>query len=237
MTTPQLPTVFSDPVDHNADASDETLKALRSLGASYVLRAIASAIGDPDEGIAYQAFKLFETTAPHILHQKRDLLQRLTDPESRLAAVEELIRLLPSSAPPASIKEDRMPPTVQLRSSQPSQYPGMWIAWNNDDTEIVAVADTFPEILERVAELGLSNPTIEIAPGFHPSVAGKQFDLRPDESPSIEVDVQSTIPNAEEWLDLPNSRIGGQKPRDLIGTPREFRLRDIIRSIRAGITT
>lgn len=235
--------------DKSIHVRDIALEQLWKLGSAALpaLPAIAALIGDPDEFIAHKAFRLFQRLTPELLERKPDLSIRIATPESRLAAVEELIRLLPSFPPPtqsarsgspASITEDRMPASASPPSNAlPSQYPGMWIAWNDDDSAVVAATNTFPEMLERVAELGLSNPTIEIAPGIHPSVAASQFDLLPDESPSIEIDVRKTIPDADEWLDTPNTRIGGKKPRDLIGTPREERVRDIIRSIRGGITT
>jgi hypothetical protein len=45
------------------------------------------------------------------------------------------------------------------------------------------------------------------------------------------------IPNAEAWLDSPNISLGGEKPRELIGTDMEPEVRYLLRGIKDGITT
>ncbi len=59
--------------------------------------------------------------------------------------------------------------------------------------------------------------------------------LLPGEEADIEKEVRSLVPDADTWLDTPNSRFGGSKPKDLIGTEREWRLRDVLRSIKYGL--
>jgi hypothetical protein len=58
-----------------------------------------------------------------------------------------------------------------------------------------------------------------------------------DESPSILDDVRKMFRNADEWLDAPNSSLGGERPRDLIGTDMEPEVRYVLRGIKDGITT
>jgi len=61
--------------------------------------------------------------------------------------------------------------------------------------------------------------------------------LFPDEQADIKKDVATLIDDPSEWLATPNTRLGGDKPQDLIGTDREQLLRDLLRSIKYGIPT
>lgn len=59
--------------------------------------------------------------------------------------------------------------------------------------------------------------------------------LLPDEDPDLRKEILDTL--GEEWLQAPNLRLHGRRPEDLIGTPSEFRVREIVRSIRhAGLS-
>ena len=49
--------------------------------------------------------------------------------------------------------------------------------------------------------------------------------------------VEALVKEPRRWMDAPNDQLGGEKPRDLIGTNREQRLRDLLRAIRYGIPT
>jgi hypothetical protein len=61
--------------------------------------------------------------------------------------------------------------------------------------------------------------------------------LLPDEPPSIEQDVARVVAEPREWLDTPNDRLGGLKPKELIGTNREPLLHDLLRAIKQGMPT
>jgi hypothetical protein len=61
------------------------------------------------------------------------------------------------------------------------------------------------------------------------------YHLLPHESPDILVDVRAIIPDAELWLDTPNTVFMGDAPRSLIGTDREIRLRDVLRATMFGL--
>lgn len=118
-----------------------------------------------------------------------------------------------------------------------NDYQGMWIAWDDEQENILASADTYPQLMERIAALGLNDPVVETAPGLHPAVAARKFTLFSDESPNILDDVRKTIPDPEEWLDTPNTRLWCKKPRELIGTSDEVQLRYLLRGIWSGITS
>jgi uncharacterized protein (DUF2384 family) len=51
---------------------------------------------------------------------------------------------------------------------------------------------------------------------------------------SIQDEVALVIANADSWLDAPNEHLAGRKPRDLIGTPDEGQLKDLVESIKHG---
>jgi hypothetical protein len=56
--------------------------------------------------------------------------------------------------------------------------------------------------------------------------------LLPDEDPDLTREILGTI--GEEWLKTKNIWLEGRAPYDLIGTPEEFRVRDLLRSIKAA---
>ena len=117
------------------------------------------------------------------------------------------------------------------------EEPGKWIAWSKARRAVLAVADTYTDALRLTADLGEWEPEIDKAPGIHPTAAARPFTLIDDESPNILEDVRRIIPDADEWLDTPNTHLWFEKPRDLIGTDRERQMRYLLRGIRNGITT
>jgi hypothetical protein len=61
--------------------------------------------------------------------------------------------------------------------------------------------------------------------------------LLPGESPDIRQDVADLIARPDEWMDTPNNQLGGEKPRDFVGTNREQLLRDLLRAVKYGLIT
>lgn len=59
-------------------------------------------------------------------------------------------------------------------------------------------------------------------------------ELLPGEHEDIHEDVRALLSNADEWMDAPNPRFVMRKPSDLIGTPDEWLLRDLLREITYG---
>jgi uncharacterized protein (DUF2384 family) len=41
----------------------------------------------------------------------------------------------------------------------------------------------------------------------------------------------------EKWLDTPNSRLGGRKPKDMLGTPDQQHVVDLIEAVKYGLMT
>lgn len=52
--------------------------------------------------------------------------------------------------------------------------------------------------------------------------------------PSVEDLVRELVDDPDKWLDTRNDQLGGQKPRELVGTPKEPVLRNLLESIRDG---
>lgn len=52
--------------------------------------------------------------------------------------------------------------------------------------------------------------------------------------PSVEDLVRELVDDADKWLDSQNDQLGGEKPRALIGTPKEAVLRNLLEAIRNG---
>jgi hypothetical protein len=118
-----------------------------------------------------------------------------------------------------------------------TEHSGKWIAWRPTDKVVLAAADTYAEIMQAVGDPVPADLVIEKAPGVHRAVAERKFQLLDDESPDILEEVRSTIPDADRWLSTPNTRLWFEKPRDVIGTPREVYVRYLLRGIRNGITS
>jgi hypothetical protein len=57
--------------------------------------------------------------------------------------------------------------------------------------------------------------------------------LLPDEKADIRQETAALIAEPDRWLDTPNDQLGGQKPKDLIGTERE----QLLRAIKYGMPT
>ncbi len=58
--------------------------------------------------------------------------------------------------------------------------------------------------------------------------------LLPNENPDLREEVKTLLPNGAAWLETQNFLFDGRKPNDLIGTPEEFRVRDVIRAVKHG---
>jgi hypothetical protein len=56
----------------------------------------------------------------------------------------------------------------------------------------------------------------------------------PTPLPSIEELVRELVDKPDHWLDTANDQLGGEKPRDLIGTPKESVLRNLLEAIKYG---
>jgi Protein of unknown function (DUF2384) len=54
--------------------------------------------------------------------------------------------------------------------------------------------------------------------------------LLPFEHEDIRIDVNELLANGDEWMVTPNTKFGGRRPLDLIGTPDESLLRETLRS-------
>jgi hypothetical protein len=65
--------------------------------------------------------------------------------------------------------------------------------------------------------------------------SSSHIQLLPWEDPDIRKDVAKMHNFPTNWLSTPNSRLGGEKPEDLIGTDREQWVRDILRSYYYGL--
>jgi Protein of unknown function (DUF2384) len=57
----------------------------------------------------------------------------------------------------------------------------------------------------------------------------------PDESANLEQLIAEVVPDADTWKQTPNAVLGGKRPIDLIGTPQERVLRDLLRAAKHGM--
>jgi hypothetical protein len=47
----------------------------------------------------------------------------------------------------------------------------------------------------------------------------------------LRAEVLRFLPNGEQWLELPNTQLQGRRPSELIGTPEELRVRQLLNEI------
>ncbi len=116
-------------------------------------------------------------------------------------------------------------------------HAGRWVAWTRDRQRVVAVADSFSDVVKEALAAGEPDPYVKKAPGALRKTARKSFALLEDESSNILDDIRKVFPDPDAWLDAPNDLLGGEKPRDLISTEREQEVRYLLRGIEDGITT
>lgn len=62
-------------------------------------------------------------------------------------------------------------------------------------------------------------------------------DRDPDLDSDLKALVAEVVDKPDSWLDTPNDQLGGEKPRDLVGTAREIAVRDLVRAIKIGMPT
>ena len=67
-------------------------------------------------------------------------------------------------------------------------------------------------------------------PGAKPAMTFRSPELLPGEHSDIREDVRVLLKNADEWLNTANTNLGGRTPNELIGTPEEQKIRDILRA-------
>jgi hypothetical protein len=65
----------------------------------------------------------------------------------------------------------------------------------------------------------------------------RDYALWPDEPEDIREDVRQVVRDSETWLETPNDQLGGQSPEELIGTTREIDLRNLLRSVKMGMSS
>lgn len=56
-----------------------------------------------------------------------------------------------------------------------------------------------------------------------------------DESADLKHEVAQIIAEPDVWLHTPHAHLGGESPINLLGTPAESRLRDLLRAIKHGM--
>jgi hypothetical protein len=208
-----------------------------------VLAALLRGLNDPDEVVRLKAFQGLLRTFPSAEERLIELLSPVEsdDQKVRLAAISEVNIILPQLVAALS---GMMPYGSPVAFSQPvavtedlMQYSGRWVAWTNDRKRVLAVADSFAEVVKQAIRSGESDPYVKKIPGVSPEGARKPFVILEDESSNIVDDASKVVPDAEVWLDSPNSSLGGERPRDLIGTEMERDVRYLLRGIKDGITT
>jgi uncharacterized protein (DUF2384 family) len=58
------------------------------------------------------------------------------------------------------------------------------------------------------------------------------------EKVDIYEELQDILKDPDKWLNQPNDQLGGQRPRDFLGSPeKEKPLRDLLRAIKHGMPT
>jgi Protein of unknown function (DUF2384) len=208
-----------------------------------VLAGVLRGLNDPDEVVRLKAFQGLLRAFPGAEEKLIQLLSPVEseDPRVRGAAIGQMITILPRVL---AVLSGMMPRESSAALNQPvlltedlMEYAGRWVAWTNDRQRVLAVADSFADVVDQAARSGEPDPYVNKVPGVSPESARKPFMILDDESSNIVDDVSKVVPDAEVWLDSPNSSLGGERARDLIGTDMEQDVRYLLRGIKDGITT
>jgi hypothetical protein len=57
----------------------------------------------------------------------------------------------------------------------------------------------------------------------------------PDFTKDLKTLIREVVPDADLWMETPNSHFGGKKPKDVIGTDHEKGLRNLVLAIKYGM--
>lgn len=57
----------------------------------------------------------------------------------------------------------------------------------------------------------------------------------PDETTDIETLIREVVPEPDEWKRTPNPSLGGLRPEELVHSPQEQELRDLLRAAKHGV--
>lgn len=68
-------------------------------------------------------------------------------------------------------------------------------------------------------------------------MVGATRDRDPDVDSDLKALISAVVDRPDQWLDTPNDQLGGEKPRDLIGTERERLVRELARALKIGMPT
>lgn len=79
----------------------------------------------------------------------------------------------PNSKQPDPVREDLM------------EYAGRWVAWTRDRQRVLAVADSFADVMKQALASGEPDPYVKKAPGVSAKTARKPFVILEDESSNI----------------------------------------------------
>jgi hypothetical protein len=190
-------------------------------------------LNDPDDDIRGQAVRGLLRAFPSAESPLSDLLADVQseDAKVRLAAIRRVLIILPNVL--AALAGIQLEPVVE----DLMEHAGRWVAWTRDRQRVLAVADSFAEVMQQALASGETAPYVKKAPRVAPDPAATTVAILDDESPDIRDDISKLFPAPDAWLDAPNSFLGGEKPRDLIGTEREREVRDLLRGVQDGITT
>ncbi len=63
----------------------------------------------------------------------------------------------------------------------------------------------------------------------------RQMTRDPDETSDLETLMAEVVPDHDTWKQTPNPVLGGKKPIDLINSPQEQVLRDLLRAAKHGM--
>lgn len=230
--------------DLESSEPSDRLRAIEEVGdrapnIGAILVALLRGLNDPDENVRYRSFGGLLRAFPEDGEKLSRLLSNVEspDPKVRLASIRQVVTILPRVlADRSGMTQDASlpaPPQPVPVTEDLMKHAGRWVAWTRDRRRVVAVADSFADVMRRAIRSGESDPYVKKVPGAprEPAVTLE------DESSDIMDDVIEAVPDAEVWLDSPNGSLGGQRPRNLIGTEMERDVRDLIRGIKDGITT
>ena len=132
---------------------------------------------------------------------------------------------------PTAVRQPDDPVVRAMREN-----PGRWFVWNEVTREIYAITDDYNRAIEHIVNPADPNVKLNLAPGFHPDAPiHRPLKLLSWESPNVLDDVHLLWgDSADAWLDCPNPRFEGRKPRELVGTDDERFLRGLLRTVRYG---
>jgi len=93
----------------------------------------------------------------------------------------------------------------------------------------------FPDVRRRPPESAKDDDPQGFKDESMPQLKSNSKVVRPIKSAEILVLLQAVVDDPERWMSTSSAQFGGRKPQDLVGTPEESKIFDLLHAVDQGL--